>query len=507
MRVGIDLGPTDCCIARVDADVRPTLIPDQNDPDAFHTPSAVHVFGSGAFVGRTAEQLLECDPDLPVVRGVSQRLGETVPVHADDSGSKWYVEGIAALLLKKLRVDAEAQGSSNIEGAVLAVPTCLNEAQRQSLLAASALADLPVFGLVEEPVAVALHYGIDACAGREAILVWDLGGKTVDVTLLRCDSSGLNVARTGGLRETGGCRVDEHIGDLVLAQFACALGSPVTMGGRALLELRRAAREIKLEFMNPACSSVRKPVMLAGMVVEIQVGRSELAPVIGGLMDEIAASSERCLKDAGVAKKDVAKVLLAGATALVPAVAERVRELFPKVQVLCREPERAVACGAAIRAARLGPSATPMLLSSELKGVTGSAVGIRTIDPTTARVRVDTLIKKNMQLPARAQKPYYTTRRQQERVLIDCVQVSDSGEAVASIGQVVVGPLQAERANYIIEVTATYREDGAIRIEAYDPQTGAESGQVFGGDADGAASRLATQRTLVGATVVNGVVA
>jgi molecular chaperone DnaK len=507
MRVGIDLGPTDCCIARVDADVRPTLIPDQNDPDALHTPSAVHVFGSGAFVGRTAEQLLECDPDLPVVRGISQRLGETAPVHDDDSGSKWYVEGIAALLLKKLRVDAEAQASSNIEGAVLAVPTCLNEAQRQSLLAASALADLPVFGLVEEPVAVALHYGIDTGAAREAVLVWDLGGKTVDVTLLRCDSSGLNIARTGGLRDKGGCRIDEHIGDLVLAQFGCALGSPVTMGGRALLELRRVSREIKLEFMNPTCSSVRKPVMLGGMVVEIQVRRSELAPVIGALVNEIAAASERCLKDAGAASKDVAKVLLAGGTALMPAVAERVRELFPKAQVLCREPDRAVACGAAIRAARLGTTATPVFLSSELKGVTGSAVGIRTIDATTARVHVDTLIKKDMQLPARAQKPYYTTRRQQERVVIDCVRVSEAGEAVASIGQVVVGPLQTERANYIIEVTATCREDGAVKIEAYDPQTGVESAQVFGGTADGVTSRLATQRALVRSTVVNGVLA
>jgi molecular chaperone DnaK len=507
MRVGIDLGPTDCCIARVDADVRPTLVPDQGNADSVHTPSAVHVFGGGAFVGRTAEQLAECDPDISVVRGVTERLGQTDPVHTDEVGNKWYGEGIAALALKKLRIDAEALGTSNLEGAVIAVPMQMSASQRQALLSAAALAALPVFELVDEPVAVALHYGLDRAPGRGTALVWDLGGTTVDVSLLTCDQSRVAVLKTAGLRDKGGCRIDAHIGDFVLAQFERALGAPLAAGARTQIELRRTAEALKLELMAGSGTSLRKSVMLGGMVVEIQVALADVKPAVDALLDEVAGLSERCLRDGGVAKRDVTRVLLAGGTALLPAAAARAQQLLPQAQVLCREPDRAVACGAAIRASQLGPSATPRALSSELKGVTGFAVGVRTVDATTGRVCVDTLIKENAQLPAKAQKPYYTTRRQQERVLLDFVRVSSLGEAGPGLGQVVVGPLQAERANYVIEVTAIYREDGTIKVEAYDAQTGVEFEQVFGGAGDGAMRRLAAQRSQVRAMVVNGVVA
>ena len=507
MRIGIELGATDCCIARIDSDLHPSLVPDQNDAEAFHTPSVVHVFANGAVVGTLAEQLLESDPGAPAVRGVSQRWGETEPVQTDENGDKWYAEGIAALLLKKLRIDVESQDSSSMEGAVIAVPAGLGDSQRQAALSACALADIPVYGLIEEPVATALHYGVAAGAGRETVLIWDLGGSSVDVTLLASDASGLRPLRTGGLRDKGGRKIDEHIGAIILAQFQRALGSPLVKGARSQIELQRASAEIKHELFAPDCSAVRRPVMLGGVVVEVEVALSEVLPVLKGLLDEVAASSEQCLKDAGVAKKDLAKVLLAGGTALVPAVQARAREIFPDAQVLCREPDRAVACGAALHAAQLGPGASVMALSSELKGLTGYAVGIRTLDAATERTGVDTLIKKNMLLPARAQKTYYTTRRRQERLVLDCVQVSESGEATASLGHVVVGPLQAERSNHPIEVTAVYREDGTVKLVAYDGQTGAEFEDVFGGDRQGVTQRLATQRVLVRGIVVNGVIA
>jgi molecular chaperone DnaK len=243
------------------------------------------------------------------------------------------------------------------------------------------------------------------------------------------------------------------------------------------------------------------------MVVEVEVALNEVLPALTSLLEEIAALSERCIKEGGRTKKDVAKVLLAGGMALAPAVQARARELFPDAQVLCREPDRAVAYGAALHAAQMGPGASIMALSSELKGMTGYAVGIRTLDAATGRTGVDTLIKKNMALPARAQKTYYTTRRHQERLVLDCVQVSESGEAKASLGLVVVAPLQAERSNHPVEVTTTYREDGTVKLVAYDGQTGAEFEEVFGGDRQGVIQRLATQRVLVRGTVVNGVVA
>jgi molecular chaperone DnaK len=507
MRVGIELGQTDCCIARVDSDLHPALIPDQGDAEAFHTPSVVHVFANGAVVGTLAEQLLECDPGTPAVRGVSQHWGETEPVQVDENGNKWHAEGIAALLLKKLRIDLESQGSSSMEGAVIAVPAGLSDGQRRAALSACALAEIPVYGLVDEPVAVALHYGVSAGAPRETILVWDLGGSAVDVTLLSSDDSGIRPLGAGGLRDKGGRKIDEHIGALLLAQFQRALGAPLPKGARSLLDMQRASEEIKRELLAPGCASVRKAVMLGGVVVEVEIALSDVMPALQSLLDEVAASSERCFKDAGVAKKDIAKVLLAGGLALAPAVESRAREFLPDAQILCREPDRAVACGAALHAAHLGPGASVMALSSELKGITGYAVGVRTMDASSGRAGVDTLIKRNTLLPARAQKTYYTTRRNQERLVLDCVRVSDSGEAVASLGQIIVAPLQAERSNHPVEVTAAYREDGTLKVVAYDGQTGAEFEQVFGGDSEGVTQRLATQRLLVRGTVVNGVIA
>jgi len=507
MRIGIELGATDCCIARIDSDLHPSLVPDQNDADAFHTPSVVHVFANGAVVGTLAEQFLECDPGAPAVRGISQRWGETEPVQSDENGDKWYAEAIAALLLKKLRIDVESQGSSSMEGAVIAVPAGLGDSQRQAALSACTLADIPVYGLIEEPVATALHYGVSAGTPGETVLVWDLGGCAVDVTLLAADDSGVRPLRADGLRDKGGRKLDEHIGALLLAQFQRALGAPLVKGARSLLDVQRASEEIKRELLAPGCSTVRRPVMLGGVVVEVEVALSEVLPALTSLLDEIAALSERCIKEGGRAKKDVAKVLLAGGLTLAPAVQARARELFPDAQVLCREPDRAVAYGAALHAAQLGPGASIMTLSSELKGVTGYAVGIRTLDATTGRTGVDTLIKRNMPLPAKAQKTYYTTRRNQEQLVLDCVRVSDSGEATTSLGQVIVAPLQAERSNHPVEVTATYREDGTLKVVAYDGQTGAEFDQVFGGDSEGVIQRLATQRVLVRGAVVNGVIA
>jgi molecular chaperone DnaK len=507
VRIGIDLGPTHACLARVDTDIRPTLIPDHAQADDFHTPSTVHVFTNGAFVGRSAEQLLECEPALPVIRHVSRRLGETEPVHVDESDNAWYAEGVAALLLKKLRFDAEAQGSSSLEGAVIAVPAHFTDAQRQSVLAAAALADVPVLGLVEEPVAVALHHQRTAISRPEVLLVCDFGGGAFDATLLASEPTGLRVLATGGVRDRGARWIDEHIGALVLAQFERALGAAITRGARALLELKRISEEIKLELMAPGRTNVRRQVLVGGQVVEVEIASADVAPAVRDLVDYAEASLAACLKQANLTKAELKTVLLSGGTALIPGVAERVRELIPGAEVVAEGPERAVACGAALRAVQLGAGASPLSPPPELKGVTGDAVGVRTIDPSSGRAVIDTLIKKNMPLPAKAQKTYYTTRARQERMVVDCVRVSQAGEALASLGRIVVEPLSAERPNYGIQVSVAYQEDGAVKLEAYDAQTGVALEQVFGRETDDARRRVATQRALVRSTIVNGVVA
>jgi molecular chaperone DnaK (HSP70) len=204
MRVGIDLGTTYSLTARMDAEGRPALVPDATEPDAYHTPSVVHISGGAAFVGLVAEAMLEQDPKLQVVRFFKRQMGVPEPIYYDESGGAWYPEGISALVLKKLSFDVESLTHQPLEDVVITVPAHFNDPQRKSTLAAAALADISVLGLVEEPVAAALHYGVVSGLHDQVVLVYDFGGGTFDATAMSMDSRGVYVLAKTGITELGG---------------------------------------------------------------------------------------------------------------------------------------------------------------------------------------------------------------------------------------------------------------------------------------------------------------
>ncbi|HET7746260.1 MAG TPA: Hsp70 family protein [Vicinamibacteria bacterium] len=507
MNVGIDLGTTYSLIARMDAEGRPALLPDYTDPEVVHTPSVVHLAPGAAYVGLLAEALLEQDPQIAVIRYFKRLMGEQQPVHYDDQGRPWYPEGVSALLLKKLRHDAETSTAADVEGAVITVPAHFTDPQRKAVLAAAALADLSVIGLVEEPVAAALHYGVLNQVHDRIMLVYDFGGGTFDATALSMDASGVYVLAKTGITELGGKELDEVIGQMILAQFEVALGAPLPMGARTLLDLRRVSEEIKIELCLPTRRNVRRLVMLGGQAVEVELSRTEFDSAIREMVDRTEAELRTCVRDAGLRLEDVNSVLLVGGSSMVPLVETRIRELFaqPGQEVLFHEPSKAIAYGAAVHAAQLTGSADVFQIPPELRGVTGYGVGVRAVDPVTGRVTVDTLIKKNMPLPARARKTYYTSRPEQVRIVLDFVQFRDPKEQLVSLGRLVVGPLASPRANYPIEVSTEYREDGTVAVQAYDAQSGVELEHVFGRDLEGG-STLPFQKSLIRGTVINNVI-
>jgi molecular chaperone DnaK (HSP70) len=508
MRVGIDLGTTYSLVARMDPEGRPVLIPDHAESDVLHTPSVVHIAQNAAFVGRLAEALLEQDPKLQVVRFFKRSMGDPTPVFYDDNGAAWYAEGVTALVLRKLGFDAEASSSVRVEEAVITVPAHFSDPQRRAVLAAATLADLAVAGLVEEPVAAALHYGVTAGVQDQVLLVYDFGGGTFDATAMSMDSRGVYVLAKTGLTELGGKEFDEKVGEMVLGQFERALGAPLPTGARTLLELRRVSEDLKIELCLPGKTRVRRLVLLGGQAVEVEITRAEFEAAIKDALDLAEAEMMRCLRDAGLRPEDVGSLLLVGGSSLVPVVEERMRKVFgrPGQQVFYHEPSKAVAYGAALHAHQLAGEAEMYNLPPELRGVSGYNVGVRALDPGTGRVAVDTLIKKNMPLPSKARKTYFTTRPGQERMVLDFVQYRDSREDLINLGQLVIGPLSAPRANYPIEVTTEYREDGTVAAQAYDAQTGVELQQEFGRDSADGTAHLASQRGLVRSTVINNVI-
>jgi molecular chaperone DnaK len=177
MNVGIDLGTTYSLIARMGHDGVPLLLPDQIEQELVHTPSVVYIANESAFVGRIVETLLEQDPGLKVIRFFKRQFGQPDPIFFDGQGTPWFAESAAALVLKKLRFDAESFCSESVQSAVITVPAHFNDLQRKAVIAAAAMADVPVLGLVEEPVAAALHYG--ACQPRTGAAGLRLGRRNV----------------------------------------------------------------------------------------------------------------------------------------------------------------------------------------------------------------------------------------------------------------------------------------------------------------------------------------
>ena len=211
------------------------------------------------------------------------------------------------------------------------------------------------------------------------------------------------------------------------------------------------------------------------------------------------------VQEAGLVPADVHAVLLVGGSSMVPSVEERLRRLFsaPHQQMLYHEPTKAVAYGAALRAAQLSGTADRFAVPPEFRGVTGYSVGVQAIDPQTGRVAIDTLIKQNMPLPVKVTKTYYSTRANQQRIVLDLVQFRTGDEAIVSLGQLIVGPLPSPRQNYPIDVTVENLEDGTVKVHAWDAQTGVELHQSFGREGDEGFGHLTMQRALVRSTGIN----
>ncbi len=508
MRVGIDLGTTYSLIAEMGVDGKPALIPDYADAELVHTPSSVHISGCNAFVGTLAEALLENDPSLQVIRFFKRQLGSGEPSFYDDRGQGWLPEAVSALVLKKLVFDAESLSSGRVEKAVITVPAHFNDPQRKAVLNAAALARVTVMGLVEEPVAAALHYGVETGSQDRVLLVYDFGGGTFDATALSMDASGVYVLAKTGLTELGGKEIDEKIGEMLLDQFQRALGRPIGTGARTLLELRRVSEEIKIELCTPGRRGVRRLVLLGGQAVEVEISTAQFEAAIRDIVEQTEAETLRCVREAGLRPEDVNHLLLVGGSSLIPLTETRLRQVFskPGQSVMYHEPSKAVAYGAALHASQLSGEAELFQIPPELRGVSGYNVGVRTLDAATGMVTVDTLIKKNMPLPIKVRKTYYTSRPRQERIVLDVVQYRDARDKLTGLGHLVIGPLDAPRQNYPVEVTTEYRVDGTVAVEAYDAQTGVELAAVFGGDSEAGAASLALQKALVDATVINNII-
>jgi molecular chaperone DnaK len=505
MITGIDLGTTFSLISALQKDGTPTLLPDNTFRDLFSTPSAIHINDNNAVVGYMVDTLVEENPNLKVVRFFKRQFGTGEYVYYDQNGNGWLAETLGALILKKLKFDAENHTGLSLEQTVITVPSHFDDVQRKAVINAAAMADIPLLGLVEEPVAAALHYGIQSGESDKVMVVYDLGGGTFDATVLSMDESGVYVLAKDGLTELGGKEFDEAIAEMILHQFQKTHGAPLPMNSLTMLQLRRISEEIKIELSIPTKTYLTKTILIGNQALGINIYRRDFETAIRSMIEQTIEVTMRCIDGAGLKESDVDALMLVGGSSMIPYIKERLSKLFSvgADKLFFHEPMKAVAFGASIHAAQLSGDAASFNIPPEFRGVTGYNIGIQTINPRTGQTEFDCLIRKNLPLPARAKRTYFTTSAQQTKIRLQVVQYDETLSTIKQIGELVIGPIPNPNVNYPVEVVLENANDGTVKVSAFDPETGVELEQSFGVNSADRNSILLQQKNLVNSIYIN----
>jgi molecular chaperone DnaK len=488
MIVGIDLGTTFSLISYVNASGTPTLIPSKRDPQRFQTPSVVHIGERGALVGDLVEELLQEEAALPVARFAKLMMGQPGK-HAftDHLGRNYSPEAVSSLVLRKLKEDAESALSEPVTGAVITVPANFNDAQRQATVNAGRLADIPVLGLVEEPLAAATFFGLNTKGGERLIFVFDIGGGTLDATILSATPEGLYAIATEGADNIGGKNFDELIMGIVADQFRGQFGSDPRNDAEAAQRLRAFATKSKIELSSPNVGVISKPVILGGKSLRVTFSRAQFESAAEPWLEACQEVCERALKSQSLAWDDIDELILTGGSSLVPAVERRVREMsgLQPARIRREQPHASIAYGAALLAEQFHGSkktAAPPLKQQ----VTSNELGLRVFDPKERKPVFHAMIEKNVPVPVTAKQTFYTQKAEQTSLSIELLQRKDPFTPPETLGQFTFGPIRRPEAGHPVSLEMGYDGTGRVTVTATDGRSGESVAREFSkqGEAD-----------------------
>lgn len=486
MIVGIDLGTTFSLVSYVDSAGTPTLIPSRRDPQRFQTPSVVHVGERGALVGDLVEDLLQEEPGLPVCRFAKLGMGRPDNrVFTDHAGRSYSAEAISALVLRKLKEDAEAALSESVTGAVITVPANFNDAQRQATVNAGRLADIPVLGVVEEPLAAATFFGLNTKGSERLIFVFDIGGGTLDATILSATPEGLYAIATEGADNIGGKNFDELIMGIVADQFRGQFGFDPRQEPEAAQRLRIFATQAKIELSAPQANVLSRPLILAGKSLRVTFTRAQFESAAEPWLEACQEVCERALHSQSLGWNDVDELIMTGGSSLVPAVERRVREMsgLQPARIRREQPHASVAYGAALLAEQLygnRQTAAPPLKQQ----VTSNELGLRIFDPKERKPAFHAMIEKNVPVPVTARQTFYTQKADQTSLSIELLQRKDPFTPPETLGQFTFGPIRRPEAGHPVSVELGYDGVGRVTVTATDGRTGESVAREFSQQAE-----------------------
>lgn len=461
--IGIDLGTTNSCVAVMEGG-EAVVIP--NAEGGRTTPSVVAFAKDGQrLIGQVAKRQAVVNPDK-TISSIKREMGTNYKVNID---SKSYTPPeISAMILSKLKQDAESYLGQKITQAVITVPAYFSDAQRQATKDAGKIAGLEVLRIINEPTAAALSYGLDKESKSQKILIYDLGGGTFDVSILELGDGVFEVLATNGNTRLGGDDFDQVIVDWIVTTFKNNEGIDLSKDKMALQRVKEAAEKAKIELSGLASTSINLPFITVGpngpLHIDLVLSKAKFDSMTAHLVQKTVAPTLQAIKDAGIKVTDIDKIVLVGGSTRIPAVIDTVKNITGKEPYKGINPDECVALGAAIQAGVLAGDVKDVLLLD----VTPLSLGIETMGGVATK-----LIERNTTIPTRKSQIFSTASDNQTSVDIHVLQ----GERAMAADNKTLGRFEltgippAMRGVPQIEVTFDIDANGIVSVTAVDKAT------------------------------------